>query len=35
MGAEVPDETGLAELSGLRQSVHTFLDFEIHMLVVK
>ena len=35
MGAEVPDETGLAELSGLRQSVHTFSDFEIHVLVVK
>jgi hypothetical protein len=35
MGAEVPDETGLAELAGLRQSVHTFSDFEIHVLVVK
>jgi hypothetical protein len=35
MGAEVPDETGLAELAGLRQSVHTFSDFEVHVLVVK
>ncbi len=35
MGAKVPDETGLAELAGLRQSVHTFSDFEIHVLVVK
>ncbi len=35
MGAEVPDETGLAELAGLGQSVHTFLDFEIYVLVIQ
>jgi hypothetical protein len=35
VGAEVPDETGLAELAGLGQSVHTFLDFEIYVLVIQ
>jgi hypothetical protein len=35
IGAEVPDETGLAELAGLGQSVHTFSDFEIHVLVIQ
>ncbi len=35
MGAEVPDWTGLAELAGLRQSVHTFSDFEIYVLVIQ
>jgi hypothetical protein len=35
VGAEVPDETGLAELAGLGQSVHTFSDFEIHVLVIQ
>jgi hypothetical protein len=35
VGAEVPDETGLAELAGLGQSVHTFSDFEIYVLVIQ
>ncbi len=35
MGAEVPDETGLAEFAGLEQPVHTISDFEIYVLVIQ
>jgi hypothetical protein len=35
VGAEVPDETGLAELAGLREAIHAFSYFEVDVPIIK
>ncbi len=35
MSAEVPDETGLAELAGLREAIHAFSYFKVDVPVMQ